>query len=474
MDDKLKILHLEDNENDSELLQLELEKESIIFIYDRVDKEEDFVKRLLKGDFDIILSDYSLPAYNGLKALQKAMEIKPDIPFILVSGTLGEDAAVESMRRGATDYVIKNNLNKLGPIIKRALDVVREKRMRRMAEEKYGKLIEAARDVIFTISDTGRLLTLNKAFENITGHRRADWIGLEFSGLIHPEDLHIAVDRFRSAVSGQALESYEIRFSNNSGGYLYGEVLTTPLNNTDGTMEVLGIVRDVTERRKSEQMIRDSLKEKEILLKEIHHRVKNNLQIILSLINLQSSDIKDPSIVSSLREIQNRVISMSLIHQSFYQSSNLTDVDFTAYIRKLVDNLFNIFGVSKERVSIKLSSPGYKLSIDMAIPLGLLVNEILSNSLKYAFPEERKGSIHIELSEAKDNYKLIIGDDGCGIPTDIHTETSSSMGMTLIRMLCEQLDAVLRVNSDNGTVYELEFFPRSYKDRLKEISRNLH
>lgn len=472
MAEKLKILHLEDNENDSELLRLELEKESIFFEYDRVEKEEDFVNRLCEGDFDIILSDYSLPAYNGLKALTKAMEIKPDTPFILVSGTLGEDAAVESMRRGASDYVIKNNLNKLGPIIRRALDVVKEKQMRRMAEEKYGKLIEAARDVIYTISVEGKLLTLNKAFENITGLERSDWIGKEFSGLIHPEDLGFAVQRFRSTMSGESLESYEIRFRNRSGGYLYGEVLTTLVNNPHNEKEILGIVRDVTERRKSEQLIRESLKEKEILLKEIHHRVKNNLQIILSLINMQSSDIADPRIVSSLREIQNRVISMSLIHQSFYQSSNLTDVDFTAYIRKLVDNLFNIFGVSKERVNIELCSPGYKISIDMAIPLGLLVNEILSNSLKYAFPDERKGSIRIVLSEADDKFKLMIGDDGCGIPPEINAETTSSMGMTLIRMLCEQLDAKLNVNSGSGTVYELEFEAKAYKDRLKDIKRN--
>jgi len=472
MNEKLNILHLEDNINDSELLQMELEKEALNFNYDRVDKEDEFISNLRERDFDIILSDYSLPTYNGLKALRKAMEIKPDIPFILVSGTLGEDAAVESMRHGATDYVIKNNLNKLGPIIKRALDVVREKRMRRMAEEKFGKLIEAARDVIYTISTEGRLLTLNKAFEDITGLQRKDWIGKEFSGLIHPDDLQLGMERYQSTISGESLESYEIRFRNKSGGYLYGEVLTTLINNPENKNEILGIVRDVTERRKSEQLIRESLNEKEILLKEIHHRVKNNLQIIISLINMQSSDIADPKIVGSLREIQNRVISMSLIHQSFYQSNNLTDVDFTAYIRKLVDNLFNIFGVKRERVSLELNSPGYKISIDIAIPLGLLVNEVLSNSLKYAFPDERKGSIRIVLSESEDKYKLMISDDGCGIPPDVNAKTSSSMGMTLIRMLCDQLDGKLHVNISSGTVYEMEFASKTYKDRLKDIKRN--
>ncbi|MBE2226583.1 MAG: response regulator, partial [Ignavibacteria bacterium] len=161
---KLNILHLEDDENDSELLRNELEIAGLNFSYYRVDNEKDFVSSLSDPDYNIVFSDFSLPTYNGLKALEKSVAIRPELPFILVSGTLGEDAAVESMKKGATDYVLKNKLYKLIPTINRALVEANEKKLRQFAENRYGLLIESARDVIFTLSTNGTIVSLNKAF----------------------------------------------------------------------------------------------------------------------------------------------------------------------------------------------------------------------------------------------------------------------------------------------------------------------
>lgn len=403
---KLNILHLEDNDNDAELVRNELESESIDFGYKRVDNEKDFIESITGTEYDLIISDYSLPSYNGLAALEKAVEIQPQTPFILISGTLGEDAAVESMKKGATDYVLKNRLSKLVPTIKRAIEEVKEKKRRHLAENRFGNLIEAARDVIFTISSTGRIISLNKAFEAIIGLNRKEWIGKDYSWLIHPEDRSKAIEKFRYSIQGKASESYELRFLSVSGEYLVGEILTTPILLDNGEVEILGIVRDVTERKKKDELIKRSLKEKEILLKEIHHRVKNNLQIISSLLKMQSQDFGNEEIKEIFRETQNRVMSMSFIHQSFYQSGDLSAVDFDKYVGKLVNNLLNIYDTDPHKVKFEIDTKNINLGVDSAIPCGLMINEIISNSLKYAFPGGKEGIIKLSLCEKNDNFVL--------------------------------------------------------------------
>lgn len=467
---KLNILHLEDDENDSELLISELKDSGLNFIYHRVDNESDFVSSLNNPEYNIIFSDFSLPTYNGLKALERSVSIRPELPFILVSGTLGEDAAVESMKKGATDYVLKNKLYKLVPTINRAIIEVNEKQLRQYAENRYGLLIESARDVIFTLSAKGRIISLNKAFEDITGRKREDWIGRDFTGLIHPDDLPIAMAKFQNTIAGNKTEKYEIRFINVTGDELYGEILTAFIEQKNIPAEVLGIVRDVTERRNAENIILNSLREKEILLKEIHHRVKNNLQVIISLLNMQASEINDAEVMNSFREIQNRVVSMSLIHQSFYQSNSLSDIDFSVYIKRLAENLFKIFGFSKEQIFLHINTSGIYISIDTAIPLGLMINEVLSNSLKHGFNEYNKGEVYIDLSETGDGYLLKIGDSGSGMPEDIIPGKTNSLGMTLIKMLCEQIDGKIELNRAQGTEYIIRFPSRSYKDRLDGLS----
>ncbi|MBE2225897.1 MAG: PAS domain S-box protein, partial [Ignavibacteria bacterium] len=328
----------------------------------------------------------------------------------------------------------------------------------------------SARDVIFTLSTNGTIVSLNKAFDEITGLKREDWIGRNFSGLIHPEDLPLAISKFENTIAGNKTERYEIRFINSEGVSLYGEILTALIWQDNIPGEILGIVRDVTERKNAEKLILNSLKEKEVLLKEIHHRVKNNLQVIISLLNMQSSELNDPEVMNSFREIQNRVVSMSLIHQSFYQSNSLSDIDFSVYIKRLAENLFKIFGFNREKTALLIDTSGIHISIDTAIPLGLLINEVLSNSLKHGFNENAEGKIYIELTENENEYILKLGDSGCGLPEEIAPGKTNSLGMTLIKMLCDQIDGKIELNLNNGTEYIVKFPSKSYKDRLDGLS----
>lgn len=474
MIEKLKILHLEDNENDSELVKMALDEASIVFDYKRVDNENEFVNQLESDSFSVILSDYSLPTYNGLLALDKAVVLQPETPFIFVSGTLGEDAAVESMVSGATDYVLKNKLGKLVPTLKRALGEVTEKKKRIEAQERYMTLIESARDVIFTVTPQGMITTLNKAFEVITGWDRSEWIGKSFSGLIYKSDVDIALTKLLQSAGGTVSNSYEIRILTKSGGFLTGEFLTTPLYENNKIYEILGIVRDVSERKRHEQFIMNSLKEKEILLKEIHHRVNNNLQIISSLLKMQSSRIADPGAADPgaadlLLETRNRVMSMSFIHQSFYGSSNLSEIDFGAYIRKLTDNLLNVYKITSKEIAINIEVAGVKMGIDTAIPCGLIINEAVTNSLLHAFSGRENCRITVSLRTEGENYFMEIKDNGNGIPPYVDFKKTSSMGLALIRMLSEQIEGTLTLDLSGGTSYTIKFPNEGYLNRLKDI-----
>ena len=195
-----------------------------------------------------------------------------------------------------------------------------------------------------------------------------------------------------------------------------------------------------------------------IVLKEIHHRVKNNLQIIISLFNLQSNYVKDDEAFKALREGQDRIKSMALIHEKFYQSAGLSKIDFDEYIKRLSENLFQSFNMSLEQVALRIESEKISLDIDSAVPCGLIINELVSNSLKHAFQNGRTGEIFIGFNETPTNkYLLIISDNGSGFPDGFHLETADSLGMQLVLALTDQLDGNIKLDKSKGTKFSIEF-----------------
>lgn len=200
-----------------------------------------------------------------------------------------------------------------------------------------------------------------------------------------------------------------------------------------------------------------SLKEKEQLLKEVHHRVKNNLQIISSLLNLQSEHSQDEKFLMMIRESKNRISSMALIHEMLYTSKDFSQVNIHAYITKLSQSIYQSFYMAESNVCFDYAiDKSLFFEIDRMIPIGLILNEIISNSLKYAFPE-KQGLISIEFFKNGESYTLIVKDDGIGVPASFDFKTSKSLGIQLIHMLSEQLDGTLVFGNDNGTCYKLCF-----------------
>jgi two-component sensor histidine kinase len=208
----------------------------------------------------------------------------------------------------------------------------------------------------------------------------------------------------------------------------------------------------------SEQVARGSLREKEVLLKEIHHRVKNNLQVISSLLNLQARYLPDPAAREIFRASQHRVQSIALVHEKLYQSADLSHVDFNDYTTSLLDNLFETFDAGERGISKTIDVGAIRLSVDVAIPCGLIVNELVTNALKHAFPGGRAGTVRVILREGPDGaLDLTVGDDGVGLPEGIDPRKTSSLGLDLVFTFADQLDAAVEIGRRGGTFYRFRF-----------------
>jgi len=217
--------------------------------------------------------------------------------------------------------------------------------------------------------------------------------------------------------------------------------------------------RDLAERKQVEAQVRASLREKEVLLREIHHRVKNNLQVISSLLRLQSQQVEGKQYAEMLRESQNRIRSMALIHEALHRSQNLADIAFRDYIEHLANDLFRSYGVSASRIRLNIEAESLLLGIDRAIPCGLIVNELLSNAIKHAFPEGRQGEITICFHSVNEReLELAISDDGIGIPKDVSFGYGGSLGLYLVKILAEdQLHGEMELDRSKGTAFRITF-----------------
>jgi two-component sensor histidine kinase len=217
---------------------------------------------------------------------------------------------------------------------------------------------------------------------------------------------------------------------------------------------------NVLEQRVAERTseLRASVKEKEILLRELNHRVKNNLQVVASLLNLQAHRLPDPSARELLIDTHHRVRSIALVHEKLYQSKDLSELNFDHYVHTLVDNLFHAQNAVERGITSAIDAGGIRLSVSTAIPCGLIINELVTNSLKHAFPERRSGSVHIRLQEReRKSVELLVEDDGIGLPADLDPRKTASLGLGLVFMLAEQLEAEVEVRRDQGTAFRIQF-----------------
>ena len=353
----LRLLHVEDSVSDAALTERTLTKSGYTVYSERVLNARDMRAALAKQSWDLIIADYRLPEFDAPSALRLLQKTGQDIPFIVISGAMGEDLAVAMMKAGAQDYLLKGDLARLAPAVEREIRDARTRREREQAE--------------------------------------------------------------------RALRESELRFS---------------------------------AQRAALESQTALLQQRETMLREIHHRVKNNMQVMSSLLNLQSRVASNPVISRMLQENQNRIQSMALLHEILYQSDDLALVDFSKYVRRMAEYLFRSYGVDSRQIRIVAEMDSIGLELDDALPCGLLISEVVSNSLKHAFPDGRDGEVRIEFRHQSDDLLLLVlSDNGIGFSAELDWTTTRSLGLRLVRALAQQLKAQLEIRSESGTEVKLVF-----------------
>lgn len=329
------------------------------------------------------------------------------------------------------------------------------------SEDRYSTLVNSLKDhAVFLLDPVGHIITWNAGAERIFGYRPEEVMGEPVSCFLSREEREDGKmqNTFKEATLQSFFEEEGWRARKDSSLF-WAEIVTTPFTNEKNV--VLGfsqVIRDITRRKQIQDTLTASLREKEALLKEIHHRVKNNLQMISSLLRLQSENIQDPALLAIFLESQNRVRSMAIIHECLYQSPDLARMDFSDYVGKLTDNLLRTYSVQMDKIKLNLDVARVPLSLDIAIPCGLIVTELVSNALKYAYPGGREGTIFVQFRVLPGKrYELTVADEGAGLNHPIDFESTESLGLRLVHILTEQLRGQIHVQNTGGARFTITF-----------------
>ena len=353
--------------------------------------------------------------------------------------------------------------------VRRLLEERVEVKTRQLTEknlelEKLSLVASRTDNAVLIASPDGQIEWVNDGFIRLMGIPKEKLINKILSEINVYTNIN---NEIREAIKNQHSRIFESNVTTYNIENLWISSTLTPIYDEDGTLKKLVVVdSDITAGKNMQKQIETSLKEKDVLLKEIHHRVKNNLQIIISLLNLQTGYIKDEVTLKAVKDGQSRVRSMALVHEKFYQSDELSEIDFAEYIEKLCHYLYQSYGDKTDRIDVQIKGDKIGLDMDTAMPCGLLVNEIVSNAYKYAFPDQEKGTILIEFKKSNGKMTLFIHDNGIGFPIEYDLEKSESLGMQLIQALTSQLDGELKVSRENGTTFEVSFpYPKTIAEK---------
>jgi two-component sensor histidine kinase/DNA-binding response OmpR family regulator len=464
---------------------------------------------------DLMLLDFQLSDTTGLEVLRQLAHEGHYIPTVLITAEGSERIAVDAFRLGVQDYLIKPvDADSLGAAITRALTETRLRREKasltaRLKQQvawltalsKVGRSVTSSLEldaVLRRIVEAGVYLTQAEEGFLALLDAQSDQLYLRAVKNIDREQSETMHLRVQDPLVGRAVNTRRpVRLARSAGaqplkvstGLLVHSLLHVPILSKDKVLGVLSVdnrigrrvfteidetmltsladyaavaienadlyaraQQEIAERVRAETQIQASLKEKEVLLKEIHHRVKNNLQIISSLLNLQTDYVDDAQTSKALQDSQHRIRSMALIHEKLYRSRDLAHVDLVEYIQNLTAYLFRVYDANAEAVTLIVKGKDVFLDIDTAVPCGLIVNELISNSLKHAFPTGRDkpagqtGQIRIELRQNDRQLTVMVSDNGVGLPPDFDFRHTSSLGLQLVNMLVAQLDGTIELD----------------------------
>ena len=454
-------------------------------------------------NINVIIVDMKMPGMDGISLLHKVKKNYPDIIRMILTAYTNPVEILESINSGEVyRYIVKplKSTNELKSYIRDAMEYYNLKMMEKKlheSEQRYRVLFESSPDgIAISNIQTKKLVYVNPSLCKLVDYCSEELVKKKLIDISPDDRREYVISEFNSLEKGEKSLIKNIPIELKNGKLKFVDINTAQM--TIGNEDYLvNFFRDITirknveealkrandeleirvkerteelfkiseqlknelkERKHKEQVIKASLKEKEVLLREIQHRVRNNLQVVISLLRLQSKHITDKKAIDVLVETQNRVKSMALIHGRLYQSKDLANINFGEYINGLINHLLTTYKVSPASIKTEVNVDNMISSIAMATPCGLIINELVSNTFKHAFPDEQNGEILIDLHSDNNNQcVLTVKDNGVGLPEKFDIKKSKTLGMQLISALVEQLDGKLGINRNGGTTFKLIF-----------------
>jgi PAS domain S-box-containing protein len=327
------------------------------------------------------------------------------------------------------------------------------------SEARFRRLAENARDIIYryTFVPKRGFEYVSPAATPITGYTPEEhYADPDLGFKIVLEEDRPLMEKINTA---KVLEPIVLRWKKKDGTVIWTEQINVPIYDEAGNLVAIeGIARDITERKLAEEALKQSLREKEILIREIHHRVKNNMQVISSILNLQSALLEDPRAKAAFKECQYRIKSMAMVHEKLYRAKDLSQIDFSEYLNTLARNIFLEQQIKPDQVQLHLDIDQINLDINKAVPLGLIINELITNAFKHAFRGGRKGNLWVRLKKIGERgVELTVKDDGVGFPKGLDWKKAESLGLVIINTLVEQIDGKIELIPDGGTEFKITF-----------------
>ncbi|GEM_PF-1757078 len=350
---------------------------------------------------------------------------------------------------------------------KKAEDMLKEK------EELYRTLVENAHDLILEILYDGSVMYVSSNHKEILGYEPEELLGKNVFDLMHPEDRSAIMSAFIQGFGRGSAGRAVYRYMHKNGEWRWFEGTGKPFRTSTGEIRAIIDTREITERKKTEEQIQESLRQKESLLREIHHRVKNNLQVVSSLLSLQSDYAKDEESLALFYESQSRISTIALIHEKLYQSRNIDEIKMLDYITDLTRNLLRVYNDLGENIDVQINAYDISIDVDQAIPCGLIINELFSNCLKHAFHSRdsenlirrTRNKVSVEVCLVSDGIlTLTVRDNGVGFPENVDFRNTNTLGLQLVCTLTDQLKGTIGIQNRNGTMFNI-VFPISTKKR---------
>ena len=458
---------MEDLPADVEIAVRTMKKAGLDFDYRHVEGREAFRDAL--GEFrpDVVISDYSMPGFDGMEALELSLADDPLLPFIVVTGSMNEATAVACMKAGASDYVIKSHISRLPFAVTEALEkaeVHKEKARAleelRESEQNHRTLADSGHALIRTGDQDGSCTWFNRVWLEFTGRTLDEERGYGWMEGIHPEDVDRCREIFSAAVSGRRSYKTEYRLRDRDGSYCWVLEMGSPRFAAEGSFAgYIGHCLDISERKEKEADIEAALRDRETLLRELYHRTRNSMQVIVAMLEIRASACGDSAVRTAMQEVTERIISMSLVHKNLFETRNLSEIAMPVLVEDLRQLVVREHSCDRRGIVVAAELEPVTVSIDTAVPCALVLYELLSNAVTHAFPDDNGGEVTVRVgTEPEGRVVMEVADNGCGVPEGFNLWHEENVGLQFVSMIVDhQLQGTVDRFDGEGLTYRVEF-----------------